>query len=124
VSVVPGDWLTRGLGQTERELRANGASEFSHGPGLVAPGLEDTSPANGGRYHGLTPPIKPDIRMNRGTAGKPGGPRVRGVAPRKAADGNQETEASAGPLRPPGAGQGHDQGRSPRQEHRASAKKR
>lgn len=40
-------------------------SEFSWGPGLTPPGLENASPADGGRYHGTTPPGKNRIGMSR-----------------------------------------------------------
>lgn len=36
--------------------RTAGESEFSFGPGLTPPGLEDAPPSlGGGRYHGLAP---------------------------------------------------------------------
>lgn len=60
------DVLVRGLGQTEREERTRRASEFSHGRGLTPPGAEHPPPADGGRYHGLTPPVEPDTRFAHG----------------------------------------------------------
>jgi len=33
-----------------------GPSEFSWGPGLAPPGLENASPSQGGRYRGMAPP--------------------------------------------------------------------
>lgn len=34
------------------------AGEFSWGPGLTPPGLEDAPPHEGGRYRGTTPPMQ------------------------------------------------------------------
>ncbi len=40
-----------------RHGRTAGESEFSFGPGLTPPGLEDAPPSLGGRYHGMAPPV-------------------------------------------------------------------
>ena len=67
------DWLDAAIDRAKRGPHRPDASEFSHGRGLTPPGLEDASEADGGRYRGRTPPVRPDVRMNRGTAEKPGG---------------------------------------------------
>jgi hypothetical protein len=74
---TPRDFLIRGLGQVTRERKADRASEFGHGPGLTPRGLQDATEAEGGRYRDRTPPVVPDLRMNRATAGKPGGPSIQ-----------------------------------------------
>lgn len=40
-------------------------SEFSWGPGITPPGLENASPREGGRYHGHTPPGENRIGVSR-----------------------------------------------------------
>ena len=67
MSVELPDWLSAAIDDAKRgHHRCADASEFSHGDGLTPPGLEDVPPTEGGRYHGRTPLIDPDIRMSRG----------------------------------------------------------
>ncbi|WP_167374110.1 hypothetical protein [Mycobacterium paraffinicum] len=49
------DWFGKLVFDAKHAQRRGGATEFSHGPGLTPPGLEDAAPAEGGRYHGKTP---------------------------------------------------------------------
>ena len=74
-SVLP-PWNLDATADAKRHPNRPGATEFSHGPGLTPPGLEDATEAEAGRYRGTTPPVERDVRMNRGTAGKPGGPSI------------------------------------------------
>lgn len=48
---------------------AKDSSEFSWGPDLTPPGLEDAPPTEGGRYRGLTPPGAPQISVSRDPKG-------------------------------------------------------
>lgn len=53
----PAGWLNVTLANlTPSRLKARGASDFSHGPGLVTPELRDAPPDAGGRYRGTPPP--------------------------------------------------------------------
>ncbi|MDT5284204.1 MAG: hypothetical protein QOJ20_5399 [Mycobacterium sp.] len=72
------EWLADAIVRARRGPHRADASEFSHGGGLTPPGLEDATEADGGRYRGRTLPVARDVRMARGTAGKPGGPWING----------------------------------------------
>ncbi len=54
--------IHRPLDMDELETQA---SEFSWGPGITPPGLDDASPREGGRYHGKTPPGEDRIGVSR-----------------------------------------------------------
>lgn len=54
--------LPRPLDMDELETQA---SEFSWGPGITPPGLENAPPRDGGRYHGTTPPGENHIGVSR-----------------------------------------------------------
>jgi len=69
------DWLDAGDIPRQRGPHRLDASEFSHGACLTPPGLEDASESDGGRYHGRTPPIRPDIRMSEGQMDRRRAPR-------------------------------------------------
>lgn len=63
-SVVPG-WLSAAIGHAKSIRNTTGHSGLGGGPG-----------PDPDAYNGRTPPIDADVRMNRGTAGKPGGPSI------------------------------------------------
>lgn len=58
------DWPDCAAVRLERE-NVNNASEYSYGDGLTPPGKENVSPADGGRYHGKTPPPEPRVSVGR-----------------------------------------------------------
>jgi hypothetical protein len=68
--------LSLRLGSAERKLATNGASEFNHGRGLVAPGFEDAPPNKGGRYRAIPDPPAAKGTLRRNTVGKPDGPTL------------------------------------------------
>lgn len=57
--------LSSGLGQADIDARFAQGSEFSHGPGLVAPGFENAIPVDGGRYRGRTPPTELRVKLTK-----------------------------------------------------------
>lgn len=51
-----------------------GGSEFSWGPGLTPPELEDAPPSQGGRYKPVSPPVdNPYVAWADGATGSSGG---------------------------------------------------
>lgn len=48
-----------------RDLENNDASELSWGEGLVPPGYEDASPAEGGMYRGKSPAQPERVNISR-----------------------------------------------------------
>lgn len=51
---------------TLRSLENNDASELSWGDGLVPPGYEDATPAEGGMYKGKSPRQPERVNVSRG----------------------------------------------------------
>lgn len=45
--------------------RESESSELSWGDGITPPGLENSPPAEGGRYHGKAPDCAPKIGLGR-----------------------------------------------------------
>ena len=74
MSVIP-DWLDAAIDRAKCGPHRPDASEFSQGRGLTPPGLEDATEAEGGRYHGRTPPVARDIRMGEGQMSRLHAPR-------------------------------------------------